>query len=42
MTPHKEWFCEYETYNGGNVMLGDDTTVKIIGGWKIRLRLHDG
>ncbi|KAJ0106628.1 hypothetical protein Patl1_19457 [Pistacia atlantica] len=24
MTPHKEWFCEYETYNGGNVLLGDD------------------
>ncbi|KAJ0104740.1 hypothetical protein Patl1_17959 [Pistacia atlantica] len=20
MTPHKEWFCEYETYNGGNVL----------------------
>ncbi|KAJ0093861.1 hypothetical protein Patl1_25205 [Pistacia atlantica] len=42
MTPHKEWFCEYETYNGGNVLLGDDTAVKIIGRGKIRLRLHDG
>ncbi|KAJ0076955.1 hypothetical protein Patl1_35978 [Pistacia atlantica] len=27
MTPHKEWFCEYETYNGGNVLLGDDTAL---------------
>ncbi|KAJ0082018.1 hypothetical protein Patl1_10203 [Pistacia atlantica] len=42
MTPHKEWFCEYETYNGGNVLLGDDTAVKIIGRGKIRLRSHDG
>ena len=26
MTPHKEWFCEYERYDGGNVFLGDDST----------------
>ncbi|KAJ0076673.1 hypothetical protein Patl1_35991 [Pistacia atlantica] len=24
MTPHKEWFCEYETYNGGNVLHEDN------------------
>ncbi|KAJ0080943.1 hypothetical protein Patl1_11326 [Pistacia atlantica] len=42
MTPHKEWFCEYETYNGGNVLVEDDTAVKFIGRGKIRLRLHDG
>ncbi|KAJ0080455.1 hypothetical protein Patl1_23545 [Pistacia atlantica] len=42
MTPHKEWFCEYEIYKGGNVLLGDDTGMKIIGRGKIRLRLHDG
>jgi hypothetical protein len=24
MTPHREWFCEYERYDGGNVFLGDE------------------
>jgi hypothetical protein len=31
MTPHREWFCEYERYDGGNVFLGDDSTTRIIG-----------
>jgi hypothetical protein len=25
MTPHKEWFCEYEKYNGGNVFFWEMT-----------------
>ena len=29
-TPHKEWFCEYEKYDGGNVFLGDDRKAKIV------------
>ena len=28
MTPHREWFCEYEKYDGGDVFLGDDSTTK--------------
>jgi hypothetical protein len=31
MNPHKEWFYEYERYDGGDVFLGDDSTTKIIG-----------
>jgi hypothetical protein len=31
MTPHREWFCKYEMYDGGNVFLGDDSTTRIIG-----------
>ena len=31
MTLHREWFCEYERYDGGNVFLGDDSTTRIIG-----------
>jgi hypothetical protein len=31
MTPHREWLCEYERYDGGNVFLGDDTITRIIG-----------
>jgi hypothetical protein len=42
MTPHREWFCEYERYDGGNVFLGDDSTIKIIGRGKFKLRLIDG
>jgi hypothetical protein len=42
MTPHREWFCEYERYDGGNVFLGDDSTTRIIGRGKFKLRLIDG
>jgi len=42
MTPHKEWFCEYEKYDGGNVFLGNDSTTIIIGRGRVKLRLIDG
>jgi hypothetical protein len=42
MTPHDEWFCEYERYDGGNVFLGNDSTTRIIGRGRIKLRLIDG
>jgi hypothetical protein len=42
MTPHREWFCEYERYDGGNVFLGDDLTTRIIGLGKVKLRLIYG
>ena len=42
MTPHRVWFCEYERYDGGNVFLGDDSTTRIIGQGKVKLRLIDG
>ena len=29
-TPHGEWFCEYEKYDGGDVFLGDVKKVRII------------
>jgi hypothetical protein len=31
MTPHREWFCKYEMYDGGDVFLGDESKTKIIG-----------
>jgi hypothetical protein len=31
MTPNKEWLCEYEKYDGGDVFLGDESKTKIIG-----------
>jgi hypothetical protein len=42
MTPHREWFCEYERYDGGNFFLGDDSTTKIIGRGRVKLRLIYG
>lgn len=40
MTPHKEWFYEYERYNG-NVFLGDESPNKIIGCGRVKLFLND-
>jgi hypothetical protein len=37
MTPHSEWYCEYERYDGG-----DDSIAKIIGRGKFKLKLIDG
>jgi hypothetical protein len=42
MTPHREWSCEYERYDGGDVFLGDESTNKIIGRGKFKLKLMDG
>lgn len=42
MTPHRHWFCEYEQYNGGDVLLGDDTAVQIVGRGRVKLRMSDG
>jgi hypothetical protein len=42
MTPHREWFCEYVKYDGGNVFLGNDSTTRIIGKGRVKLRLIDG
>jgi hypothetical protein len=42
MTPHREWFSEYEKYDGGDVFLGDDSTLKILGRGRVKLLLKDG
>ena len=40
--PHREWFCEYEKYDDGDVFLGDDRKAKIIGHGKFKLKLQGG
>ena len=40
MNPHREWFCEYERYNG-EVLLGDDRPTKIRGHGRVNLLLKD-
>eukprot|EP00253_Pinus_taeda_P030865 PITA_30865 len=41
-TPHSEWFCEYEKYDGGDVFLGDDRKARIVGHGKVKLKLQGG
>eukprot|EP00253_Pinus_taeda_P016989 PITA_16989 len=41
-TPHREWFCEYEKYDGGDVSLGGDRKAKIVGHGKVKLKLQGG
>jgi hypothetical protein len=42
MTPRKEWFSEYEKYDGGDVFLGDDSTAKILGRGRVKFLLKYG
>eukprot|EP00253_Pinus_taeda_P026318 PITA_26318 len=41
-TPQREWFYEYEKYDGGDVFLGNDRKAKIIGRRKVKSKLKDG
>ena len=38
-TPYREWFYEYEKYDGGDVFLGDDRKAIIVGCGKFKLKL---
>ena len=42
MTPQREWFYEYEKYNGGDVYSGDVSPSSIIGHGRFKLKLKDG
>lgn len=42
MTPHRQWFCEYEKFDGGEVFLGDDSMTRIVGRGRVQLLLNDG
>jgi len=42
MTPHREWFYEYESYDGGDVFLGYDSSYKIIRHGRVKVRFRDG
>ena len=41
-TPHKEWFYEYEKYDGGDVFLGVDRKPIIMRCRKFKLKLQGG
>jgi hypothetical protein len=42
VNPSREWLCEYERYDGGDIFLGDDLTKKIVGRGKVKLNFMDG
>jgi hypothetical protein len=42
MTPHKDWFYEYEIYKGGDVFSGNDLTTQIVGQGRVQMMLQDG
>jgi hypothetical protein len=42
MNPQREWFSEYEKYDGVDVFLGDDSTKKILGHGRVKLLLKYG
>eukprot|EP00253_Pinus_taeda_P013467 PITA_13467 len=39
---HREWFCDYDKYDGGDVFLGDDRKARIVGHRKAKLKLQGG
>ena len=41
-TPHREWFSEYEKYDGGDALLGDDRKARIFRRRKFNLKLQGG
>ena len=41
MNLHREWFYEYESYNG-DALLGDDSPTKITGRGRVKFLLNDG
>eukprot|EP00253_Pinus_taeda_P025583 PITA_25583 len=41
-TTHREWFYEYQKYDGGDVFLGDDRKARIVGRGKLKLKFQGG
>ena len=42
MNSNKDWFSEYEEFNGGKVYLGDDSPLNIVGQGKVRIKFPNG
>jgi len=42
LTTHRDWFYEYEKYDGGDVFLGDDRKARVIIRGKVKLKLQGG
>ena len=42
MTPRRDWFLEYESLEGGTVLMGNNMSCNVVGIGKVRLRMWDG
>nr|GEV94970.1 retrovirus-related Pol polyprotein from transposon TNT 1-94 [Tanacetum cinerariifolium] len=42
MIPYRSWFTTYESYNGGNVYMGNHSIFHVIGKGNIQVKIHDG
>ncbi|KAF5451064.1 hypothetical protein F2P56_031363, partial [Juglans regia] len=42
MCPKKDWFINYESVNGGSVLLGNDMACRIAGIGSVRIKMFDG
>lgn len=42
MTPQREWFYEYEKYDGGDILFGYESPTKIVRWAKVWILLRDG
>jgi len=42
MCPKREWFSTYKPYDGGSILMGNDTVCKTVGIGNIRVRMFSG
>ena len=42
MSPHKNYFTEFHDFNGGKVIMGNNTVCQILGIGNVNFKLHDG
>ena len=42
MTPKKDWFDTYKSYNGGMVQMGNDATCPVIKIGTVKIKMFDG
>ncbi|GJU70105.1 retrovirus-related pol polyprotein from transposon TNT 1-94 [Tanacetum coccineum] len=42
MIPHRSWVTTYESFNGGNVYMGNLSICHVIGKGNIQVKMHDG
>ncbi|GJV58470.1 retrovirus-related pol polyprotein from transposon TNT 1-94 [Tanacetum coccineum] len=42
MIPHRSWLTTYESFNGGNVYMGNHFICHVIGKGNIQVKMHDG
>ncbi|GJS92397.1 retrovirus-related pol polyprotein from transposon TNT 1-94, partial [Tanacetum coccineum] len=42
MIPHRSWFTTYESFNGGNIYIGNHSICPVIGKGNIQVKMHNG